>query len=97
MVKLVILIVWWFKRNNLDLTRLLISMSDKILGNKKGYSLPLIEFVDDRPGHDFRYSINPNKIRSELNWRPLINFEDGLHKTINWYINNIEWTKNLLK
>mgnify|MGYP001238300354 CR=1 FL=1 len=83
--------------SNLDLTKILISMTDKILGNEKGHSLSLIEFVDDRPGHDFRYSINSSKIRSELKWQPLINFENGIDKTINWYLNNIDWTKNLLK
>ena len=83
--------------SNIDLTKILISVTDKILGNEKGHSLPLIEFVDDRPGHDFRYSINSSKMKSELKWQPLINFENGIVKTINWYLNNIEWTRNLLK
>ena len=51
----------------------------------------LIEFVDDRPGHDLRYGLNSSKIRNELNWSESINFEDGLKQTIDWYVNNIDW------
>ena len=51
----------------------------------------LIEFVDDRPGHDLRYGLNSSKIRNELNWSQSINFEDGLKQTIDWYVNNTDW------
>ncbi len=55
----------------------------------------MIEYVNDRPGHDFRYSMNSSKIRNELGWNPKVNFEEGLQKTINWYLENQEWWKNI--
>lgn len=55
----------------------------------------LIEFVEDRPGHDFRYAINASKIKNELNWHPSENFQSGLRKTISWYLNNEEWIQDL--
>ena len=57
----------------------------------------LINLVADRPGHDFRYAINSNRITSELNWKPRFSFEEGLVKTIKWYANNKDWWKPLLK
>jgi len=60
-----------------------------------GKSEDLIEFVDDRPGHDFRYSMNSDKLRNELNWKPKINFDEGLKNTIDWYLSNPQWWKNL--
>ena len=55
----------------------------------------LIEFVEDRPGHDFRYSMNSDKLRNELDWKPKINFDDGLKNTIDWYLSNPQWWKDL--
>ena len=55
----------------------------------------LIEFVEDRPGHDFRYSLDSKKLQTELGWKPKINFEDGLKNTIEWYLSNHEWSKNI--
>jgi len=55
----------------------------------------LIEFVDDRPGHDFRYSMNSTKIRTELGWKELVNFDEALEKTVNWYLNNENWWMGL--
>ena len=55
----------------------------------------LIKYVDDRPGHDRRYAIDPNKIKKELNWEPEENFHSGIKKTIEWYLNNQEWVKNV--
>ena len=55
----------------------------------------LMEFVDDRPGHDFRYSMNSNKLQNELGWKPKTNFESGLENTVNWYLKNPKWWKNL--
>ena len=57
-------------------------------------SLDLIDFVDDRPGHDLRYALDSSKIRNELNWSETRNFEDGLQETIEWYLNN-EWSKDV--
>ena len=56
-----------------------------------GKSTDLIEFVEDRPGHDFRYSMDSSLIRSELGWKPKVEFEKGLEKTIQWYSDNKEW------
>ena len=55
----------------------------------------LIEFVEDRPGHDFRYSMNSQKLQNELGWKPKINFDEGLKNTIEWYLSNPIWWKNL--
>ena len=58
-------------------------------------SLDLIEFVEDRPGHDFRYSLESSKIRTELNWSQKINFKNGLENTIQWYQSNQHWWENI--
>ena len=81
---------------NLDIVNKICSIMDeeKPLSSGKSYS-NLIEFVEDRPGHDFRYAINASKIKNELNWHPSENFESGLRKTISWYLNNEEWIKDL--
>ena len=55
----------------------------------------LIKFVEDRKGHDMRYAIDPTKIHNELGWLPETKFEDGIKKTIKWYLNNLEWVKSL--
>ena len=60
-----------------------------------GKSNDLIEFVEDRPGHDFRYSMNSQKLQTELGWKPKVNFDDGLKNTIEWYLSNLKWSKNL--
>ena len=57
----------------------------------------LIEFVEDRPGHDFRYSMDSQKIKKELNWKTKVNFEEGIKKTVDWYLSNREWWKNIVK
>ncbi len=81
---------------NLDIVNKICSIMDeeKPLSSGKSYS-NLIKFVEDRPGHDFRYAINASKIKNELNWYPSENFESGLRKTISWYLNNEEWIKDL--
>ena len=68
----------------------------KYILNKLGKSEDLIEFVTDRPGHDFRYSLNFDKIKNELGWEPLINFEDGFDLTIDWYLQNRNWMEEKL-
>jgi dTDP-glucose 4,6-dehydratase len=57
----------------------------------------LIEFVEDRPGHDFRYSMDSQKTKKELNWQTKVNFEEGIKKTVDWYLSNREWWKNIVK
>ena len=68
---------------------------DVKLGNDQGTSEKLITNVEDRPGHDLRYAINASKINKELGWSPSVNFEEGLSKTIDWYLNNEDWLKNV--
>ncbi len=76
---------------NIDLVRMLCQLMDEKLGNKKGTSEALITFVSDRPGHDQRYAIDASKFNRELNWKPSLQFEEGLSKTIDWYLNNEKW------
>jgi dTDP-glucose 4,6-dehydratase len=80
---------------NIDLVKLLCQIMDEKLGRKKGKSQELITYVKDRPGHDLRYAIDASKINKELGWKPSVTFEEGLEKTINWYLNNEEWLKNV--
>ncbi|NER18902.1 dTDP-glucose 4,6-dehydratase [Spongiivirga citrea] len=76
---------------NIDLVRLLCNIMDKKLGREKGTSEKLITFVKDRPGHDLRYAIDASKINKELGWEPSVTFEEGLEKTVVWFLNNKEW------
>ena len=71
-----------------------ITIVEKIL-SIMGKSSDLIEFVEDRPGHDFRYSMNSDKVRKEMNWKPKIDFDTGLENTVNWYISNPDWKNNI--
>jgi dTDP-glucose 4,6-dehydratase len=80
---------------NIDLIKILCGLMDKKLGREKGSSAKLITYIKDRPGHDKRYAIDATKISKELGWKPSVNFEQGLEKTINWYLNNEEWLKNV--
>ncbi|MEM9649896.1 MAG: dTDP-glucose 4,6-dehydratase [Bacteroidota bacterium] len=80
---------------NIDLVRLLCSQMDEKLGREKGSSEKLISFVKDRPGHDVWYAIDASKINSELDWSPTVTFEEGLSKTIDWYLNNKKWLDNV--
>jgi len=76
---------------NIDLIKVLCTIMDKKLGRKEGSSAELITYVKDRPGHDLRYAIDANKIKNELGWEPSVTFEQGLEKTIDWYLANEEW------
>lgn len=80
---------------NLDLVKLLCRQMDDKLGRKKGSSEKLITFVKDRPGHDLRYAIDATKINKELGWKPTVTFEEGLSKTIDWYLENKEWLEHV--
>jgi dTDP-glucose 4,6-dehydratase len=80
---------------NIDLVRTLCALMDKKLGRASGTSEKLITFVKDRPGHDLRYAIDANKIKEELGFEPSVNFEEGLEKTVEWYLANEEWLEHV--
>ena len=80
---------------NLDLVKLLCQQMDTKLGRAEGESEKLITYVKDRPGHDLRYAIDASKINKELGWAPSVTFEEGLSKTIDWYLENTEWLENV--
>lgn len=76
---------------NIDLIHLLCRIMDKKLGRAEGESAKLITFVKDRAGHDLRYAIDATKLKNELGWMPSLQFEEGLEKTVNWYLENQSW------
>ncbi len=80
---------------NIELVELLCNLMDEKLNRTKGSSKRLITFVKDRPGHDLRYAIDASKIEKNLSWRPSVTFEEGLSSTIDWYLSNEEWLKNV--
>jgi len=80
---------------NIDLVKLLCKIMDEKLVRDAGTSEKLITFVKDRPGHDLRYAIDATKIERELGWRPSVTFEQGLEKTVVWYLENEEWLNNV--
>ena len=80
---------------NIDLIKVVIRTVDKILGNPEGYSLDLITYVTDRLGHDARYAIDSTKLQKELGWEPSLQFEEGIEKTVRWYLDNQEWMDNI--
>jgi dTDP-glucose 4,6-dehydratase len=80
---------------NIELIQLMCREVDKQLGNAEGTAEKLITYVKDRPGHDRRYAIDANKIKNELGWEPSVTFEQGLAKTIEWYLNNEEWLEHV--
>jgi dTDP-glucose 4,6-dehydratase len=80
---------------NINLVKLLCEQMDKKLGRSEGTSAQLITYVKDRPGHDLRYAIDASKINKELGWKPSVTFEQGLEKTIDWYLSNEDWLKSV--
>lgn len=80
---------------NIDLIHLLCEIMDRKLGRSKGESAQLITYVTDRAGHDLRYAIDSSKLQRELRWQPSVTFEEGLEFTVDWYLNNTEWLKNV--
>ena len=76
---------------NIDLVRLLVATTDRLLGRAEGEDDNLITFVRDRAGHDLRYAIDSTKLREELGWTPEVNFEEGIERTVRWYLHNDEW------
>ncbi len=80
---------------NIDLIKLLIRIVDRQLGRKEGTGDSLITYVTDRAGHDLRYAIDSTKLHRELGWEPSLQFEEGLEKTVQWYLSNQEWLDNV--
>ena len=80
---------------NLDLIKVMIKTVDRLLGRPEGTSDHLITFVTDRAGHDLRYAIDATKINTELGWEPSLQFEEGIEKTVQWYLDNPEWLDNV--
>ncbi|MFP4470323.1 MAG: dTDP-glucose 4,6-dehydratase [Bacteroidales bacterium] len=80
---------------NIDLIKLLCKIMDEKLGREAGESAKLIRYVKDRAGHDLRYAIDSSKLQDELGWKPSLQFEEGLQKTVDWYLENTEWLENV--
>lgn len=80
---------------NIDLIKVIIKTVDRLLGNPKGHSDHLITYVTDRPGHDMRYAIDSRKLQRELGWEPSLQFEEGIEKTVRWYLDNQDWMDNI--
>ncbi|MEL7001570.1 MAG: dTDP-glucose 4,6-dehydratase [Bacteroidota bacterium] len=80
---------------NIDIVHLLCRVMDKKLAREEGESAKLITFVTDRAGHDLRYAIDASKIMKELGWKPSLQFEEGMEKTVDWYLENEEWLNNI--
>ncbi|MGM9841466.1 MAG: dTDP-glucose 4,6-dehydratase [Candidatus Limisoma sp.] len=77
---------------NIDIIKVIIKTVDRLLGNPEGASLDLITYVTDRKGHDLRYAIDSRKLQRELGWQPSLQFEEGIERTVRWYLDNQEWT-----
>ncbi len=80
---------------NIDLIKVIIKTVDRMLGNPEGHSDHLITYVTDRLGHDMRYAIDSRKLQAELGWEPSLQFEEGIEKTVRWYLYNQEWMDNI--
>lgn len=80
---------------NIDLIKVIIKTTDRLLGRKEGESLDLITFVTDRQGHDLRYAIDSRKLKNELGWQPSLQFEEGIERTVRWYLDNQEWLDHI--
>ena len=80
---------------NIDLIKVIIRTVDRLLGNEEGASERLITYVTDRAGHDLRYAIDSSKLQRELGWEPSLQFEEGIEKTVRWYLDNQAWMDNI--
>ena len=80
---------------NIDLIKVMIKIVDRMLGREEGSSERLITYVNDRAGHDLRYAIDSSKLKNELGWEPSLQFEEGVEKTIKWYLENKDWMDNV--
>ena len=81
---------------NIDLIKVMVRTVDRLLGNPEGHSLGLITYVTDRPGHDARYAIDSTKLQKELGWEPDLQFEEGIEKTVRWYLDHQEWMDDVI-
>lgn len=80
---------------NIDIVRLLVSTTDRMLGRKENEDMNLITYVTDRAGHDLRYAIDSSKLQQELGWVPSLQFEEGIERTVRWYLDNEQWLDNV--
>ncbi len=80
---------------NIDIIKVLINTVDRLLGRPEGADMDLITYVTDRAGHDLRYAIDSTKLQRELGWEPSLQFEEGIEKTVKWYLDNQEWMDNV--
>ena len=80
---------------NIDLIKVIVKTVDRLLGRNEGSSLELITYVKDRAGHDFRYAIDSTKLKEELGWEPSLQFEEGIEKTVKWYLDNKDWMESV--
>ena len=80
---------------NIDIIKVLIATVDRLLGRPEGADLDLITYVTDRAGHDLRYAIDSTKLKTELGWEPSLQFEEGIEKTVRWYLEHEEWMDNI--
>ena len=80
---------------NIDLIKVIVRTVDRLLGNPEGESEKLITYVTDRAGHDLRYAIDSRKLKNELGWEPSLQFEEGIEKTVRWYLENQEWMDHI--
>lgn len=80
---------------NIDIVHALIAVTDRLLGRPEGDSLGLITYIEDRKGHDLRYAIDSTRLKEELGWKPSLQFEEGLEKTVRWYLDHQEWTDHI--
>ena len=80
---------------NIDIIKVLINTIDRLLGRAEGADMDLITYVTDRAGHDLRYAIDSTKLQRELGWEPSLQFEEGIEKTVKWYLDNQAWVDNV--
>ena len=90
-----IILVVFNEWKNIDLIKVMIKTVDRLLGREEGASDKLITYVTDRAGHDLRYAIDSTKLKKELGWEPSLQFEEGIEKTVAWYLENQEWLDNV--
>ena len=80
---------------NIDLVKVLIRTTDRLLGRAEDEDMDLITYVTDRAGHDLRYAIDSTKLKNELGWEPSLQFEEGIEKTVRWYLEHQDWMDNV--